>query len=277
VTTLTNNQICKTDGTNVICDSTTPTVSASNFLGIGTTAPASLLSVYGGGLAVGTYAATTAASTGNAIFSGIVGIGTASPTANVALDMGNTTGAVIVPIGTTGQQPTGVNGMLRYNSSVGKFQGYQQSAWQDILTSGGLGSAITLGTAASNPNPYASGSDTQTGFYTTGVAGHVDVTSQNTQIVDISASGLNVVTGSVGIGTTSAASKLDVNGGVTIGTGYAGLSAAPTSGLIVQGNVGIGTTSPSGNLDVHVNTTVIIIARAMPWYREQATRGFSSM
>jgi len=55
--------------------------------------------------------------------------------------------------------------------------------------------------------------------------------------------------GNVGIGTTAPLSKLDVNGGLAVGS-YAGTSAAPSNGLIVSGNVGIGTTSPGGKLEV---------------------------
>jgi len=43
--------------------------------------------------------------------------------------------------------------------------------------------------------------------------------------------------------------KLDVGGGVAIGS-YATVNTAPSNGLIVSGNVGIGTTSPGFQLDV---------------------------
>ena len=46
------------------------------------------------------------------------------------------------------------------------------------------------------------------------------------------------------------AMEIDSTNGVAIGSGYAGVSTAPTNGLIVQGNVGIGTTSPAAKLDV---------------------------
>jgi hypothetical protein len=46
-----------------------------------------------------------------------VGIGTSSPTTGVALDIGSNTNSMLLPIGTTGQRPTGVAGMLRYNST----------------------------------------------------------------------------------------------------------------------------------------------------------------
>jgi hypothetical protein len=46
-----------------------------------------------------------------------VAIGTTSPTTGTALDIGSKTSSVLLPIGTTGQRPTGVAGMLRYNST----------------------------------------------------------------------------------------------------------------------------------------------------------------
>ncbi len=49
----------------------------------------------------------------------------------------------------------------------------------------------------------------------------------------------------IGIGTTTPASKLDVEGGISIGATYSGTTAAPTNGAIIEGNVGIGTSSPS--------------------------------
>lgn len=54
----------------------------------------------------------------------------------------------------------------------------------------------------------------------------------------------------VGIGTATPASKLDVEGGVSIGASYSGTTAAPTNGLIVEGIVGIGTNAPTSNLEI---------------------------
>ena len=53
VTTLTNNQLCYTDGTNVICDSTAPTNLSGN-IGIGSTNPVNLLDIgTSGGIHIG--------------------------------------------------------------------------------------------------------------------------------------------------------------------------------------------------------------------------------
>ncbi|MBX3101847.1 MAG: hypothetical protein KF690_05015 [Bacteroidetes bacterium] len=60
---------------------------------------------------------------------------------------------------------------------------------------------------------------------------------------------------SVGIGTGTPASKLAVNGGVSIGTGYAALHAAPANGLLVEGRIGVGTPTPSAKAIMELSST----------------------
>lgn len=51
------------------------------------------------------------------------------------IDVGAATDAIVMPYGATSQRPASpVNGMIRYNSETGKFEGYQAGAWADILT-----------------------------------------------------------------------------------------------------------------------------------------------
>jgi hypothetical protein len=62
--------------------------------------------------------------------------------------------------------------------------------------------------------------------------------------------------GNVGIGSTaSPINKLDVYGGVAIGS-YAGLYTAASNNLIISGNIGIGITSPTQKLDVAGNVRI---------------------
>ena len=47
------------------------------------------------------------------------------------------TGAITVPVGTTVQEPTGVTGMLRFNSTTTSFEGYNGTAWGSLGSGGG--------------------------------------------------------------------------------------------------------------------------------------------
>ncbi|MBY0425453.1 MAG: hypothetical protein K2Q22_07450, partial [Cytophagales bacterium] len=57
-------------------------------------------------------------------------------------------------------------------------------------------------------------------------------------------------TANLGIGTISPQNKMDVNGGVAIGS-YAGISAGPLNGLIISNNLGVGLPNPAQLLDVN--------------------------
>lgn len=47
------------------------------------------------------------------------------------IDLNGTT-AVKVPVGTTGERPTGVTGQIRYNSTDATFEGYNGTSWAAI-------------------------------------------------------------------------------------------------------------------------------------------------
>ena len=49
------------------------------------------------------------------------------------------TGAVLVPVGTTGQRPTAASGLFRFNSSLTRFEGYNGTSWGTLggATGGG--------------------------------------------------------------------------------------------------------------------------------------------
>ena len=103
VSTLTNGHLCKTDGTNVICDSTTPSISASNFVGIGSTAP-------------------------------VVSLDDSQNPDAIALPGGSNaqrpSGANLV------------NGEIRYNNTgTGAVEAYYNGAWNSLVTSATLGTS----------------------------------------------------------------------------------------------------------------------------------------
>jgi len=53
----------------------------------------------------------------------------------------NSTGAAVLPKGTTAQQPTGIAGMIRYNSSTGSFEGYT-TTWGSIGGGAAAGGSV---------------------------------------------------------------------------------------------------------------------------------------
>lgn len=63
-----------------------------------------------------------------------VGIGTDTPTVRLHISAND---AIMVPVGNTGQRPTGANGHFRYNSETGQFEGYATGSWGQIGGGGG--------------------------------------------------------------------------------------------------------------------------------------------
>lgn len=72
-------------------------------------------------------------------YGGNVGIGT--ETAPVALTI-DSTDAMLVPVGTTAQRPTGATGYFRYNSTTNSFEGHNGTGWGAV--GGGGGGSETL-------------------------------------------------------------------------------------------------------------------------------------
>ena len=62
-----------------------------------------------------------------------VSIGSATQTTGAVLAI-NTTNSILFPVGNTAQRPTGVVGMLRYNTSVDSLEQYSVSGWNTVGT-----------------------------------------------------------------------------------------------------------------------------------------------
>lgn len=65
-----------------------------------------------------------------------------------------------------------------------------------------------------------------------------------------------IIGGVLGVGIPNPQNTLDINGGLAVGSAYAGNYGAPTDGLIVSGNVGIGTISGANSLNISGNVNV---------------------
>jgi hypothetical protein len=97
------------------------------------------LGVAGGGTGLTAYtpntilfanSSTTLTSTTGLTFTGTnLGIGTSSPAVKLAI---SSTDAVLLPVGTTAQRPTGASGYIRFNSDNTKFEGYNGTTWTSV-------------------------------------------------------------------------------------------------------------------------------------------------
>ena len=88
---------------------------------------------------------------------GNVGIGTNNPVSGALLDLtGSTanTSSLVVPRATTALRPsTGVNGMIRYNTTLNSFEGFANNAWGSLAA----GAAGQWNTGAANSINYTAG------------------------------------------------------------------------------------------------------------------------
>ena len=67
--------------------------------------------------------------TGTTQFANLTASGTATFSGDVTI---NTTTALTIPDGTQAERPTGVTGMIRFNTDITQFEGYNGSSWSSI-------------------------------------------------------------------------------------------------------------------------------------------------
>lgn len=109
----------------------------------------------------------------------------------------------------TADRPTGINGMVRYNSDTTAIEAYLNNQWTTLLSDtatsgGGASSGLYIGTqTTANPMIY---NEPTSGFYTPG-ANTIAAEVGGTTALTISS------TGYVGIGTTVPSTLLNINGG----------------------------------------------------------------
>ena len=118
------------------------------------------------------------------------------------------TGAILIPVGTTGERPAGVVGKIRYNSSDNAYEGYSAGTWRQFSLSGGVtlvntgtgltGGPITGTGTVSIANTAVTagsyGSSTTVGTFTVNAQGQLTAAAS----VAISATAIGAVTSVAG-------------------------------------------------------------------------------
>jgi hypothetical protein len=66
---------------------------------------------------------------------GHIGVGTSTPATSALLDLTSTAGALLLTRMTTAQKNalTAINGMVLYDSTLNKFQGYENGSWTNLI------------------------------------------------------------------------------------------------------------------------------------------------
>lgn len=59
----------------------------------------------------------------------VVSAGSNALTVNSTVAYVSTNGSITVPVGTTAQRPTGANGMIRFNTTTGRYEFYDTTNW----------------------------------------------------------------------------------------------------------------------------------------------------
>ena len=160
-------------------------------------------------------------------------IGLIEDDANLTFDGSNlviaTTAAIQVPVGTTGERPSAVQGQLRYNTTDNSFEGYSGTAWGSLggVKDGDGDTTIIAEDSAGADNDELDFKTAGTIRMTIGATG------------DIShGDSLNKFTVAAATGNTVIAGTLDVTNAVNLNS--TATSSNSTSGaLIVDGGVGV--------------------------------------
>ena len=187
---------------------------------------------------------------------GNVGVGTTSPQAILDVNgSGTSQSAMLVPRDSTAMRPTGINGMLRYNTTNAQLETYSSGAWAGLATGSSGGGSSQWTTNGSNIY-YGSGN--------VGIGTSVPVAALQVigaAVVGSSASGNTNV--SLNSGGPTGSRNLSVyynsggiNGSITgdysvIQSGYSGVGYTPITLNPAGGFVGVGTTNPAVLLDVY--------------------------
>jgi len=195
---------------------------------------------------------TSAGENDDLSFNENVGIGNGALNTNTSGESNVAVGTQALKENTGGKQNVALGRQAMFENETGNNNTAVGFGAMQFGTSGSGNTAVGIaaGYTATGSNCVFIGSSA--GYSETGNNKlYIDNTSTSSPLIwgDFASNYVNI-NGNLGIGTTTPVNKIDVEGGIAIGSTYSGSSAAPTNGAIIEGNVGIGTTTPVNKIDV---------------------------
>jgi hypothetical protein len=156
------------------------------------------------------------------------------------------TGAMIVPKGTSAQQPIGIDGKIRFNTDTSTFDGYSAGSWRQFSLAGGV-TSFSAGTTGFTPNTTTSGAITLGGILNVANGG----TGVGTLTGYVYGNGTGVMTAGTTIPNVGLANSSVTYNGVTVALGSSGTITANTTGTLTIGT-GLSGTSFNGSTAVTI-------------------------
>ena len=184
------------------------------------------------------------------------GNGTGNPTISISDNpILSGTGAVTLPKGTNAEQPAGVDGQLRFNTSTSTFDGYAAGSWRQFALTGGV-TSFSAGTTGFSPSTGTSGAVVLAGTLNAASGG----TGANSLTGYVYGNGTGIMTASATIPTTAlsgtvtnaqlANSAITINGSSVSLGGAITVTATTTSALTI--GTGLSGTSFNGSAPVTI-------------------------
>jgi hypothetical protein len=168
------------------------------------------------------------------------GNGTGNPTISISDNpVLSGTGAVTLPKGSNAQQPAGVDGQLRFNTSTSTFDGYSAGAWRQFSVAGGV-TSFSAGSTGFSPSSGTSGAIVLGGTLNVASGG----TGANTLTGYVYGNGTGIMTASTTIPNAGLVnSAITINGSSVSLGGSITVTATATNAL----TIGTGLTGTSYN------------------------------
>jgi len=175
------------------------------------------------------------------------GNGTGNPTISISDNpILSGTGAVTLPKGSNAQQPAGVEGQLRFNTSTSTFDGYAAGSWRQFALTGGV-TSFSAGTTGFSPSTGTSGAVVLAGTLNAASGG----TGANTLTGYVYGNGTGIMTASTTIPNAGLVnSAITINGSSVSLGGSITVTATATNALTI--GTGLSGTSYNGSAAVTI-------------------------